>query len=77
MLAGARRLASQCRSFSSKAVTCTLFAGDGIGPEIAASVKAVFKARACAWRLTLALTLRDSACDGGPIHQRTGCGGLH
>ena len=26
-----------------KQLTCTLFPGDGIGPEIAASVKAVFK----------------------------------
>ena len=36
--------AAQAMSYSSKAFTCTLFPGDGIGPEIAAATAEVFSA---------------------------------
>lgn len=37
-------LSTSSRLYSSETITCTLFPGDGIGPEIADAVKTIFEA---------------------------------
>ncbi len=37
-------LSTNSRLYSSESITCTLFPGDGIGPEIADAVKIIFEA---------------------------------
>ena len=37
-------LSTNSRLYSSETITCTLFPGDGIGPEIADAVKEIFEA---------------------------------
>lgn len=40
-------LSTTSRLYSSENITCTLFPGDGIGPEIADAVKIIFEAAKC------------------------------
>jgi isocitrate dehydrogenase (NAD+) len=41
---GKSYLATSSRLYSGETITCTLFPGDGIGPEIAESVKKIYEA---------------------------------